>query len=277
MEGKDSFILYTKYIHTFNMLTNEQAGHLIKHILNYVNDLIPEEQEDNIEDPVVRIAWVSIKLDLKAALVKWRDTCKKRSDAGKKGGRPKKEEKQTKPKKANALFEKQTKPKKADNDNEYDNDNDYVLSNDNNNVSKDTMAAISNDNRQPTIILPCLSNYNHPIFEEDIEHYKELYPAVDIITELKKMLGWLESNPSNKKTKNGIKAFISRWLAKCQDKAPKVETESSSCGFVDFQRLGETDEEYEKRTGLHRAKRGGFGKYDVIQNDDPNGFGGNEL
>jgi len=241
MEGKDSFILYTKYIHIFNALSVEQRGLLITHILNYVNDLIPDEQEDNIIDPLVKMAWVSIKIDLKADLVKWKDTCKKRSDAGKKGGAPKgntNASKTTETSKTTKCLKKQAKQaKQADSDSEYDSDYEYdseLL----NNVSKDTMAAISNDNRQPTIILPCLSNYNHPIYEEDIEHYKELYPAVDIITELKKMLGWLEANPSNKKTKNGIKAFISRWLSKCQDRAPKVDNNYNNNDNGGFTELG---------------------------------------
>lgn len=204
----------------------EQRGILITHILNYVNDLIPESKEDAIDDPVVKMAWITIKIELKADLVKWKDTCNKRSEAGKKGGRPKKEEKQKKAKKPNAFLENQTKAKKADNEYEYDNE--YVLSNDNNIVSKDTCGEVSQDKPSPLIELPCIKGYIHKVYEDDIKHYKELYPAVDVLQELKKMLGWIESNPKNRKTESGIKSFITRWLSKCQDKAPKCESSLSN-------------------------------------------------
>ena len=44
MQNKDSFVLYTKYIEIFKELTDEQAGKLIKVILEYVNDLNPEPE-----------------------------------------------------------------------------------------------------------------------------------------------------------------------------------------------------------------------------------------
>lgn len=280
-ENKKSFILYLTQRPTFDGLDDADAGKLIKTIFSYVSDEHPKPEG------IIKYAFEIIKPVLKADLVKYEDIRKAKSEGGKKhtGNQYTLKDKQTKRNTMEDTSKNGTNGTVIVNDIVIDNVNDISKDINNNDLSNSkelskSMAAISNDNRQPTIILPCVSNYNHPIFEEDIEHYKELYPAVDILTELKKMLGWLESNPSNKKTKNGIKAFISRWLSKCQDRAPKVETESSSCGFVDFQKLGETDEEYEKRTGVkrYRAKSGGFGEYDVVKNfDDPDGFGGNEL
>lgn len=78
--GKSSFVLYTSYVHSVDLLTNEQAGKLLKHILNYVNDFDPVE-----EDPIVRIAFEPIKQQLKRDLKEWRSEKKKRSAAGKKG------------------------------------------------------------------------------------------------------------------------------------------------------------------------------------------------
>lgn len=56
------------------------------------------------------------------------------------------------------------------------------------------------------------------ITQEIIDHWSGLYPAVDVLQELKKMQGWIESNPNKRKTKNGIKRFITNWLSKTQDK-----------------------------------------------------------
>ena len=57
----------------------------------------------------------------------------------------------------------------------------------------------------------------YPITEADIEGWKELYPAVDIMQELRKMKGWATANPKKRKTKAGILRFINSWLAKEQD------------------------------------------------------------
>ena len=66
-------------IDTFNELSDEQAGKLIKTIFQYVNDLNPEPQG------LIKLAFIPIKQQLKEDLVKWEDTCSKRSEAGKKG------------------------------------------------------------------------------------------------------------------------------------------------------------------------------------------------
>lgn len=82
----------------------------------------------------------------------------------------------------------------------------------------------------PAILLPLNTGPEHPILDSDIAEYKKLYPAADILGELRKMRGWLLANPANRKTKRGIAAFIARWLAKEQDKgravaaAPQVNT-----------------------------------------------------
>lgn len=47
-----------------------------------------------------------------------------------------------------------------------------------------------------------------------------LYPGIDIEQEFRKMYGWLDSNPRNRKTGRGIKRFITGWLSRAQDKAP---------------------------------------------------------
>lgn len=58
----------------------------------------------------------------------------------------------------------------------------------------------------------------YPLFDKNIAEWKELYPNVDILQELRKMKGWLNSNPTRRKTKKGILKFVNSWLAKEQDK-----------------------------------------------------------
>lgn len=63
----------------------------------------------------------------------------------------------------------------------------------------------------------------YKVYQSQIDHWHELYPAVDIKQELLKMQGWLESNPKKRKTKRGITAFITNWLSKSQDKGGNIK------------------------------------------------------
>ena len=52
---------------------------------------------------------------------------------------------------------------------------------------------------------------------------RNLYPAIDVEQEFRKMYAWLDSNPKNRKTERGIKRFITGWLGRAQDKAPIIK------------------------------------------------------
>lgn len=67
------------------------------------------------------------------------------------------------------------------------------------------------------ISLPLIGGMTFPVTLEYIASRGVLYPAVDIQQELRNMVGWLESNPTKRKTPNGIKKFITTWLQRCQD------------------------------------------------------------
>ena len=58
----------------------------------------------------------------------------------------------------------------------------------------------------------------YPITQADVDKWAGLYPAVDILSELRKMAGWCDANPQKRKTKGGIQRFINGWLAKEQDR-----------------------------------------------------------
>jgi len=115
-EGKKSILFYVDWGETFNALTDEQAGKLVKHLCAYVNDENPET-----DDPLIKAVFVNIKQQLKRDLVKYEDKCLKNKENGKKGGRPKKETERL-IKKPNGLLENPTKAKKPDTDTDTDTD-----------------------------------------------------------------------------------------------------------------------------------------------------------
>ncbi len=72
-----------------------------------------------------------------------------------------------------------------------------------------------------------------PIFQNQIDEWSELYPAVDILQELRNMKGWCISNPAKRKTKSGILRFVNSWLAKKQNKGYSG-TQNRVDNFSDF-------------------------------------------
>lgn len=110
---KDSFILYQEHKEIFEMLTDEEAGKLIKAIFEY------EKTGRLLElDKSLKLAFIPIKNDLDRNKEKYEKIVKRNKENGKKGGRPKN------PKNPVDYLGYLEKPKKADNDNEYDNEYD---------------------------------------------------------------------------------------------------------------------------------------------------------
>lgn len=62
---------------------------------------------------------------------------------------------------------------------------------------------------------------------EDYNRWCELYPAVNIMQELRKMSSWSTDNPKRRKTKSGIRRFINAWLSKEQDKGGQYRYQGS--------------------------------------------------
>lgn len=80
---KKGFMLYSDLIHTLERLTDAQAWQLFKHILRYVNDENPE-----VNDILLEVAFEPIKQTLKRDLVKWEERAKRSRENWMLWGRP---------------------------------------------------------------------------------------------------------------------------------------------------------------------------------------------
>lgn len=80
----------------------------------------------------------------------------------------------------------------------------------------------------PVAKLPLNDGTFFSVSVEQCQEWAGLYPAVDVIQQLREMYGWLDANPDNRKTRRGIKAFIVRWLAKEQDKGGAARKKPTS-------------------------------------------------
>lgn len=73
--------------------------------------------------------------------------------------------------------------------------------------------------KEPAVIsLPLNDKSLYPITQKQVDDWSGLYPAVDVVQELRNMAGWLDANPSKRKTKRGILRFVNGWLSREQDR-----------------------------------------------------------
>lgn len=82
--GKKKIVVYADWKASFDALTNEEAGLLIKHFFAYVNDENPVS-----ENRIVQLMFEPIKATLKRDLESWETTRTQRIQAGAKGGKQK--------------------------------------------------------------------------------------------------------------------------------------------------------------------------------------------
>ncbi len=95
-------------------------------------------------------------------------------------------------------------------------------------IVKDSINTICSETEESApnrsgILLPLNDKtfYNVPL--DKISMWEETYPAVDVMQELKKMIAWLDANPTKRKTRRGICKFINNWLSKEQDRGGKYQ------------------------------------------------------
>ena len=144
---KKSFVMYADYQKHIARLPDEDAGQLIKAILAYVNN-----GDEVLLSPAADMAFSFMKDRIDRDCEKWEKTCKKRSEAGKKGMASRWNNNNAKqvitndnkviPPVTSNNNAKQVITKITDNDNDNDNDNDILsLSKDNDmNISQDSPA-----------------------------------------------------------------------------------------------------------------------------------------
>ncbi|VXB04122.1 DUF6291 domain-containing protein [Chryseobacterium sp. 8AT] len=126
-ENKKSFVAYADWENQLDLLSDDEAGKLFRHLLAYVNDRNPEFSH---EDRILKMAFEPIRLQLKRDLEKYEEVKQKRSQAGRSGGLKSGEARskvnQIETNEANASFDTKNEANEAVNDNVTVNVNDTV-------------------------------------------------------------------------------------------------------------------------------------------------------
>lgn len=99
----------------------------------------------------------------------------------------------------------------------------------------------------------------------EYDEYCKLYPSVDVFDSFRRMRAWSLSNPTKKKTRNGVKRFVNTWLSKEQDNSGKVSTRGSGSAYIDaiHNRMDVVDRWLERTEGDDKA-----GVYNAGEGDE---------
>lgn len=68
------------------------------------------------------------------------------------------------------------------------------------------------------VTLPLREGGEFPVRQSLVKELEPLYPAVDVSQTLNEMRGWLLGNPNRRKTRHGIRRFLTNWLHGEQEK-----------------------------------------------------------
>ena len=165
---KSSFLIYLDYEEQFNLLTDEQVGQLMRAIIKY-----EKTREIPQLDGVVKMAFSFIKTQLDRDREKYEARCEKNRENAKKGGRPRKNQKDNL--KANGFYENQMDAKKPDDDKEDEEDNEEDIDN-------DLLLKKEKEEKLQQRFIECLNSFNTNAISECIKYLDELpFEVIDYV------------------------------------------------------------------------------------------------
>lgn len=239
MTQKNSFILYHSLEPQLLMLSDEQAGRLIKALFAHV---IRGEEPPETEDGMVKMCYAFVANQIKLDTEKYEQTCLNRSISGKKGGRPKN---RPEPKETKCPDGKQNEAKKADNENDDEYEYEYVNENEKENKNEKDAGIESKASQDRP------SDQQSVSFKNDFNK-KEYAPAVHLTEEQYKLLAdtygkdktarlieiLSEYKISNGKSYSSDYHAITAWVVKKLERIEREnETSASSLDTFDLDSL----------------------------------------
>lgn len=123
---------------------------------------------------------------------------------------------------------------------------------------KKTSLKATPQNSKPLLGILLKTGDEFYIYNSDIAQWKETFPNVNIMQELREIRQWNIDNPGKRKTKAGIRRHISGWLSDEQDKGNAGENSQGAPPRGDNRKSWETacDDDVEKIVAEAREKFG---------------------
>ena len=100
-----------------------------------------------------------------------------------------------------------------------------------------TSFASEPDTGLPPLILKDGSRFH--ISENHLNEFMDAYPGVDVRDQIMKMSQWLKTNPTKRKTKNGIMRFINSWIARSERETINASQSSTKISMPEYIRQQE--------------------------------------
>lgn len=103
--------------------------------------------------------------------------------------------------------------------------------------------------------------------DQDLIAWQQNFPDVDVFAELGAMEAWCESNPQKRKTKTGIKRFVTSWLNRARDKggvSPFAAQASTNNGKILMKQWTTNDDlthDFMKSEAFRQRCLDNFGQY----------------
>ena len=89
----------------------------------------------------------------------------------------------------------------------------------------------------PPLILKDGSRFH--ISDNHLNEFVDAYPGVDVRDQIMKMSQWLKTNPTKRKTKNGIMRFINSWIARSERETINASQSSTKISMPEYIRQQE--------------------------------------
>lgn len=113
---------------------------------------------------------------------------------------------------------------------------------------------LSVDSGKEIISFILKDNSEFKVTEDIYNEYKQLYPDINIMQELRSLKAWCISNPSKRKTRKGALRFVNSWLSRKQGQYSNNTSNNNYKAKVEAKPAQKTDWHFEKNGVI------GFGK-----------------
>lgn len=241
---KPSFLVYYDNEVIVLRLPDEEAGKLFKSLFPYGRE---EIKPDFDTSPALAMAFDILSMAIDRDKARYVKRCEANRENGRKGGRPRKTNSDfEETEKSERLF---LKPKKADKDKDMDREMDKGMDKD----IKDICPEPEPSPDPSGVELPLVDKTFYSVPKTKVAKWSEAYPAVDVMSELKKMASWLDANPTRRKTRRGIDRFINAWLSREQDRGYKGTPGQQASQHINYDLPKETQEMYDRFLGNGEA------------------------
>lgn len=86
-------------------------------------------------------------------------------------------------------------------------------------IQSNTNPIDSTEPQAPSVLTLTLNDGSeYPITQADVEEWQTAFPNADVMQQLLAMKLWCKDNPKKRKTKNGIRRFVTNWLDREQNR-----------------------------------------------------------